>query len=101
MPEGSELLFFLATVTLQVWLQAGQKYHIGVLLGKPMQAWLSIGQRFQDLNVKMSRSQNSDLSCSSKSFPEGELQDSPALSSWSLYKLQGIKELKSVSERVC
>lgn len=84
MAEGSELSFFLATVTLQVWLQAGQKYHIGILLGKTMQVWLLIDQRFQDLTGKMSRSQSINLSCSSKSSPFGELQDSPALSSWSL-----------------
>lgn len=55
MPKGAELSFFLATATLQVWLQAGQKYHLDVLPDKITQVWLSIGQRFQDLTGKMSQ----------------------------------------------
>lgn len=52
MPKGAELSLFLATVTVQVWLQAGQKYHLNILLSKTMQVWLSVGQRFQCLTLR-------------------------------------------------
>ena len=83
-PEGAELSAMLASVTLQAWLQARWKYTLDAGQGGSGQVWLSIAQRFQDLTGRRSRNCNSKSARYSKSFPGGELRDSPALSSWSV-----------------